>query len=85
MPTVLFVLGWRFFFYANEGDEPMHIHAGKGEKECKYWLDAENFDVREAYTYDMNSKDKRQVKEIIFKHFEILEEAWNEFQERKKS
>jgi hypothetical protein len=35
------VLGWRFFFYTNEGNEPMHAHAGKGETECKYWLNPE--------------------------------------------
>jgi hypothetical protein len=29
MPTVLFIDGWRLFFYSNEGKEPIHIHAGK--------------------------------------------------------
>jgi hypothetical protein len=29
MPTVLFILGWRFHFYANENNEPIHIHAEK--------------------------------------------------------
>jgi len=24
MPTVLYVRGWRLFFYANEGTEPIH-------------------------------------------------------------
>lgn len=31
MPTVLYFYGWRFFFYSNEGNEPIHIHAEKGE------------------------------------------------------
>ena len=47
MPTVLVVQGWRFFFYANEGNEPMHVHAVKGDAECKYWLDAIRFDIEE--------------------------------------
>lgn len=38
MPTVLFKNGWRFFFFANEGDEPIHIHVMKAEKSCKYKL-----------------------------------------------
>jgi Domain of unknown function (DUF4160) len=42
MPTILLLLGWRIFFYANEGNEPAHVHCRKGEKECKYWLDREN-------------------------------------------
>jgi hypothetical protein len=24
MPTILYVQGWRFHFYSNEGNEPMH-------------------------------------------------------------
>ncbi len=62
MPTILFITGWRFFFYANEGKEPIHIHCQKGEKECKFWLDSDNFDIKAAYTYNMNNKDIRDVK-----------------------
>ncbi len=80
MPTVLFINGWRFFFYANERDEPIHIHCRKAEKECKYWLDPENFDVKEAYTFNMNNKDKRQVKKMIFEYFETIESEWNQFE-----
>jgi len=80
MPTVLYIMGWRFFFYANEGNEPIHIHCQKAEKECKYWLDIENFDVEEAYSHNMNNKDKRQVKKFIFEYFEHIEEEWNNFQ-----
>lgn len=40
MPTILQILGWRLFFYANEGNEPVHIHCRKGGMECKYWLDS---------------------------------------------
>ena len=83
MPTILFVMGWRFFFYSNERDEPIHIHSKKADKECKYWLDTENFNVIEAYSYNMNNKDKRQVKKIIFEYFEYIENEWNSFQEKK--
>ena len=37
------------FFYANEGNEPIYIHCRRGEKECKYWLDRENFDLNFEY------------------------------------
>ena len=36
MLSILIVLGWRFFFYMNEGNDPIHVHARKGEAECKY-------------------------------------------------
>jgi hypothetical protein len=64
------------FFYANERDEPIHIHCRKAEKKCKYWLETDSFDVEEAYCYKMNNKDKRQVKKIIFEYFEHIEEEW---------
>ena len=49
MPTILVILGWRLFFYANEGIEPIHVHCRKGDMECKYWLNRENFDLDEAF------------------------------------
>jgi len=80
MPTILFVLGWRFFFYANEGSEPIHIHCKKADMECKFWLDQEGFDIEEAYSYNMSPKDKREVKKIIFEYFEVIEQEWLSFQ-----
>ena len=55
MPTILQILGWRLFFYANEGNEPIHIHCKKAEIECKYWLHQDDFEISEAYGYNMNS------------------------------
>jgi len=79
MPTILLIMGWRFFFYSNERNEPIHIHAGKAEKECKYWLDPKHFDIAEAFCLNMNESDQRQVKKIIFEYFEFIEEKWAEF------
>jgi len=45
------LLGWRLFFYSNEGNEPIHIHAQKGEMECKFWLNTERYDIEEAYSF----------------------------------
>jgi hypothetical protein len=50
MPTILFLNGWKFYFYSDEGNEPVHIHAEKAEKECKYWLEIELFEIREAFS-----------------------------------
>lgn len=38
MPTLLRWNGYRFFFYAADGDEPPHVHVAKGEHEAKVWL-----------------------------------------------
>ena len=84
MPTILLIRGWRFFFYANEANEPIHIHCRKAEKDSKYWLDRKNFDVVEAFSYRMTGKDKRDVKRIIFRrHLEYIESEWDKFQEKR--
>ena len=80
MPTILLIMGWRFFFYANEGNEPTHIHCKKGDIECKYWLDRDDFAIEEAYGYNMSSKDRREVKRIIIEYFEFIEQEWDRFQ-----
>jgi meiotically up-regulated gene 157 (Mug157) protein len=77
MPTVLYIKGWRLFFYSNEGNEPIHIHGQKGDKECKYWLDVDDYAIRESYTYNMNNKDIREVKKIILQNFDDIVQVWN--------
>ncbi len=73
-------MGWRFYFYANEGNEPIHIHCRKGGMECKYWLDAENLTIEEAYAYNLGHRDRREVKKIVFEYFEFIETEWTRFQ-----
>ena len=76
MPTILLVLGWRFFFYANEGNEPPHIHARKGDVECKYWLNHELYEIEEAWAYNLTLRLRREVRKIIFDHFDLIVEEW---------
>lgn len=83
MPTILLILGWRLYFYANEGNEPIHIHCRKGDMECKFWLDSDNSDIIEAFSYNMNSRDKREIIKIIYEYFEFIEEEWEKFQMEK--
>jgi hypothetical protein len=78
MPTVLFVFGWRFFFYSNEGTEPIHIHAEKGDMECKYWILVDEVEIKEAFSHNLTPTAQREVKKIIYQHFDIIVLAWNE-------
>lgn len=85
MPTILEILGWRVFFYSNEGHGPIHVHARKGNIECKYWIDVANYDIVEACAYNLGSRDRRQVRRIIFDHFDYIVEQWEEFQRRRSN
>ncbi len=83
MPTILVLLGWRLFFYTNEGSEPIHVHCRKGDMECKYWLDIDNFNINEDHSFNMSPKGKRQIRKIIFEHFDYIVEQWQELQGRR--
>ncbi len=65
------------FFYANEGTEPIHIHAKKAGSECKYWLRMESFDIEEEYAHGLTPALRREVRRIIFDHFDYIVSEWN--------
>ena len=77
MPTVLYVSGWRLFFYSNENNEPMHIHGEKGDMECKYWLLTNDRAIHEAFAYNMSTSSRREIKNIILQHFDLIVKAWD--------
>jgi uncharacterized protein DUF4160 len=77
MPTVLAISGWRFFFYSNENNEPIHIHAKKAEMECKYWINENDFEIEEAYSYNLTPTARKEIKRIIYSHFDYIVEQWN--------
>ncbi|MDD2710649.1 MAG: hypothetical protein PHV34_21935 [Verrucomicrobiae bacterium] len=49
------------------------------------WLKSEIFDIEEAFGYNMGSADRREVKQIIFQHFEQIEAEWDSFQQKKQA
>lgn len=84
MPTILFIYGWRLFFYANEGSEPIHVHAEKGDMECKYWILIDEVEIVEAFSFNVNPASKREIKKIIYQHFDLIIESWNAFFNQQK-
>ena len=80
MPTILVKYGWRLYFYSNEGNEPIHIHCRKGDMECKFWLDRENFDISEAYSYNLTVGERRNIRKIILENFGYIEDRWDLWQ-----
>lgn len=77
MPTVLLVRGWRLFFYSNERNEPMHIHAQKAECQCKFWLRPDLYEIEEAWSHRLTPPLRREVRQIIFEHFDLIVEEWD--------
>jgi hypothetical protein len=77
MPTALYIFGWRLFFYSNENLEPMHIHAEKGDMECKFWILVDEVEIREEFSYNLTPAAKIEIKKIIYQHFDLIVACWN--------
>ncbi len=75
MPTVLRVGPYRFFFYAGDRDEPVHIHVERNDKIAKFWLDP----IRLQKSGGFNRAEIRQIQKIIAEHQQGLVEGWHEY------
>jgi hypothetical protein len=76
MPTVFEINGYRFFFYSNENNEPVHIHVSKGGAEAKYWLTP---NLEEVYSYGFKSRERKEIKTLVKANANEIIEKWNEF------
>ena len=75
MPTYLRIKGFRFFFYSNENNEPVHVHITKGEGYGKVWLEPVSVDHLIKFT----RAEKKEIMEIIGKNADNFKNKWNEY------
>ena len=74
MPTILRVKGIRFFFFSNEGSEPIHIHVESGDKYAKFWLEP----VALSRNIGFNGSELTRIHDLIHEHIKLFKEKWNE-------
>lgn len=67
-----------FYFYAEEGTEPPHVHVDKGGGTAKLWLKP----LRLARTEGLKVGEIRRALKIAERQQTKLLEAWDEFFER---
>ena len=79
-PEVLRFRGWVFFFYANERNEPPHIHVRRGDASLKFALVEDAFDVEELESYNVSPADRRAVRRILFANLDDLIDEYRKFQ-----
>ena len=75
MPTILRVGQYRFFFFAEEGQEPPHVHIESAEKRAKFWLTP----IDETWNDGFRSGEIKAIEKIIVANIDLLLEAWNDF------
>ena len=52
--------------------------------ECKYWIGVNKFDIQEDYAFALAPRDRRQIRKIIFGHYDYIMDKWYEFQEKRQ-
>ena len=57
----------------------MHVHARQAESECKFWLRPATYEVEEAWSYNLSPPLRREIRKIIFDHFDLICEEWRKF------
>lgn len=48
VPEIFRKLGFVFFFYTNEGQEPMHVHVRKAGGFAKFWVEPVDLDFSQG-------------------------------------
>jgi hypothetical protein len=80
VPTVLRIGPFRFHFYANEGDEPAHVHVTNSDGECKFWL----ADARLADGGTVRPADLRKIERLVRENHDHLLRSWDAFQQQRR-
>lgn len=75
MPTVLRRGPYRLFFYAGDGEEPMHVHIERDSKQAKVWLNPVRLHNRGAFTHT----ETRRILAMVLENAHFLRNAWNEY------
>jgi hypothetical protein len=76
MPKVLLLDGFEFFFFSNEGNEPMHVHVAKAGGIAKIWMEPA---IRVGYFYGFNPNERRRIIELVEEHKGLIKSKWNEY------
>jgi hypothetical protein len=75
MPTIFRSSGYRFFFYAGDGNEPPHIHVVRERNSAKFWLDS----VWLAKSRGFSRNEIGQIQRLVEENQELLLRSWNDY------
>jgi hypothetical protein len=75
VPTILRIGPYRFFFYSNENNEPVHIHVQRERALAKFWLNP----VVLASSTGFSAQELTKLSRLVQENATTFAEAWNEF------
>lgn len=75
MPTALRKGPYRFFFYAGDRNEPVHVHVERDDNVAKFWLEP----VRLHTSGGFSRVEIARIQELVREHADELKEAWDAY------
>jgi hypothetical protein len=75
MPTVMCIGPYRFFFYANDRSEPVHVHVEREAMNAKFWVGP----VRLAKNNGFRPVELGRIERIVGDHEDRFLEAWHDY------
>ena len=78
MPEVFRTEGYVFFFYANENNEPMHIHVRRAGGFAKFWMEPLLLDNSQG----MKTQELAHAEELILEHVDLIRRKWDAVQQQ---
>ena len=75
MPTILRNGPYRFFFYAGDRDEPIHVHVERDENVAKFWL----IPIRLQSSGGFARREINRIHQLIMEYQDQLVEGWHEY------
>ncbi|MGI8837531.1 MAG: DUF4160 domain-containing protein [Pyrinomonadaceae bacterium] len=74
-PTILRVGPYRFFFYANDRNEPPHVHVERDDKLAKFWVEP----VRLVDRGGFSTTEINRIRKLLDENSELVLRSWNEY------
>jgi hypothetical protein len=65
---------YRFSFFSNERNEPMHVHVRREKNKAKFWMNP----VRLCKSQGFAAHELKKIENLIIEHQTEIERAWNE-------
>ena len=75
MPTVFLSGPYRFFFYAGDRNEPVHVHVERDDSIAKFWIEP----IRLQKSRGFRSQELKRIRRIIEEKQANIVEFWNEY------
>ena len=45
--------------------------------ECKFWIFVDEVEIKEDFGFNLTPAARREIKKIIYQHFDLIVESWN--------